>query len=92
MTPREMRGLVDRRNKEVDAKLDERWEHLDDTLRSNGWRGVIVPLLKSRCQMIEQKLARGKHIPEAEIRVWQAQYLMLLEMIDDPKSFFGKNI
>jgi hypothetical protein len=70
------------------AFLQECSAHLDDTLRSDGWKTVIRPALIERCQNIASKLARGSRIPEPELRALQAQFLVLETMIDNPQTFF----
>lgn len=70
------------------AFLQECSAHLDDTLRSDGWKTIMRPALIERCHNIAHKLARGSRIPEVEVRVLQAQFVMLESMIDAPHLFF----
>lgn len=70
--------------------IDQERDHdLKSTLDSRGWREVIRPLLRERCDVIASKLARGKRIPESSIRELQSQFLLLSEMLETPLEFFG---
>ena len=69
-------------------ELEELREDVANLLRSNGWLFVIRPVIEKRCTDIQRKLAIDKRLTIEDIRGLQAQYQVLISIIDEPLKFF----